>query len=151
VTDTGQTPGVESGRDATAASSSLKMMSRATYLREALLKNLFLVCAVVAVAAVALIFVFTLARGWGVVKDPGLAAFLGGTEWSATLGRFGIMPLVVGTLAITTGSLVLGAPSPSVLRSSSRRSHRRGSGRSYVPLSRCWPVCPRWCTASSGS
>jgi phosphate ABC transporter permease protein PstC len=86
------------------------MMSRATYLREALLKNLFLVCAVVAVAAVALIFVFTMARGWEVVKDPGLVAFLGGSEWSATLGRFGIMPLVVGTLAITIGSLVLGAP-----------------------------------------
>ncbi|HHJ98633.1 MAG TPA: phosphate ABC transporter permease subunit PstC [Actinobacteria bacterium] len=85
-------------------------MSRATYLREALLKNLFLVCAVVAVAAVALIFVFTMARGWEVVKDPGLVAFLGGSEWSATLGRFGIMPLVVGTLAITIGSLVLGAP-----------------------------------------
>jgi len=88
----------------------LKMMSRATYIREALLKNLFLLCAIVAVAAVALIFVFTTARGWEVVKDPGLAAFLGGTEWSSTLGRFGILPLVVGTLAITLGSLVLGAP-----------------------------------------
>lgn len=88
----------------------LKMMSRATYVREALLKNLFLLCAIVAVAAVSLIFVFTTARGWEVVKDPGLAAFLGGTEWSSTLGRFGILPLVVGTLAITLGSLVLGAP-----------------------------------------
>lgn len=88
----------------------LKMMSRATYVREALLKNLFLLCAIVAVAAVSLIFVFTTARGWEVVKDPGLAAFLGGAEWSSTLGRFGILPLVVGTLAITLGSLVLGAP-----------------------------------------
>lgn len=88
----------------------LKMMSRATYVREALLKNLFLLCAIVAVAAVALIFVFTIARGWEVVKDPGLAAFLGGAEWSSTLGRFGILPLVAGTLAITLGSLVLGAP-----------------------------------------
>ena len=88
----------------------LKMMSRATYVREALLKNLFLLCAIVAVAAVALIFVFTIARGWEVVKDPGLAAFLSGAEWSSTLGRFGILPLVAGTLAITLGSLVLGAP-----------------------------------------
>lgn len=88
----------------------LKMMSRATYIREALLKNLFLLCAIVAVAAVALIFVFTTARGWEVVKDPGLVAFLTGAEWSSTLGRFGILPLVVGTLAITLGSLVLGAP-----------------------------------------
>ena len=33
----------------------LKMMSRATYFREALLKNLFLVCAIAAVAGVALL------------------------------------------------------------------------------------------------
>jgi len=85
-------------------------MSRATYFREAALKNIFLLCAVLAVAAVALIFIFTTARGWEVVKDPGLAAFLGGAEWSSSLGRFGILPLVVGTLVITLGALLLGAP-----------------------------------------
>lgn len=88
----------------------LKMMSRATYLREALLKNLFLVCAIVAVVAVGLIFTFTTARGWSVIKDPGLGAFLGGTEWSSTLDKYGILPLVNGTLVITLGALLLGAP-----------------------------------------
>ncbi len=88
----------------------LKMMSRATYIREALLKNLFLVCAVVAVAAVSLIFIFTASRGWSVVRDPGLGAFLGGTEWSSTRGQYGILPLVSGTLVITIGALLLGAP-----------------------------------------
>ncbi len=96
--------------DEAPSSGGLKMMSRATYFREALLENLFLVCAVLAVAAVALIFIFTTVRGWGVIKDPGLAAFLGGTEWSSSLGQFGILPLVVGTLVITIGALVLGAP-----------------------------------------
>lgn len=88
----------------------LKMMSRATYLREALLKNLFLVCAVIAVAAVALIFIFTTARGWSVVRDPGLGNFLLGTEFSSSLERYGILPLITGTLVITIGSLLLGAP-----------------------------------------
>lgn len=88
----------------------LKMMSRATYLKEALLKNLFLVCAVVAVAAVALIFIFTTARGWSVVRDPGLGEFLLGTDFSSTLERYGILPLITGTLVITIGSLLLGAP-----------------------------------------
>ena len=87
-------------------SGSLKMMSRTTYVKEALLKNLFLVCAVVAVIAVALIFVFTTARGWEVVKDPGLGAFLGGTEWASTQEKYGILPLVNGTLAITFGALL---------------------------------------------
>lgn len=88
----------------------LKMMSRATYLKEALLRDIFLVCAVVAVAAVALIFIFTVARGWGVVRDPGLGAFLTGTEWSATYDQYGISPLIVGTMVVTIGALVLGAP-----------------------------------------
>ncbi len=93
-----------------ARSGTLKMMSRATYIREALLKNTFLVCAVVAVAAVALIFVFTLWRGWPVVQEPGLVAFLGGTEFSSSLDLYGILPLVSGTLVITLGALLLGAP-----------------------------------------
>jgi len=88
----------------------LKMMSRATYVREALLKNLFLVCAIVAVAAVSLIFIFTASRGWSVVRDPGLGAFLGGSEWSSTQEQYGILPLINGTLVVTLGALLLGAP-----------------------------------------
>jgi phosphate ABC transporter permease protein PstC len=88
----------------------LKMMSRATYFREAALRNLFLLCAVAAVAGVALIFVFVGVRGWPVIQDPGLAAFLFGSEWSATNGAFGILPLVTGTLVVTVGALLLGAP-----------------------------------------
>ncbi len=93
-----------------ATTGALKMMSRASYVREAALKNLFLVCAIVAVAAVALIFLFIGARGWGVVNTPGLGAFLGGTEWSSTYNQFGILPLVTGTLVVTIGALLLGAP-----------------------------------------
>jgi phosphate ABC transporter permease protein PstC len=88
----------------------LKMMSRATYIREALLQNIFLACAIVAVAGVALIFVFVGTRAWPVVSEPGLGAFLGGTEWSATYEKFGILPLVSGTLVVTLGALLLGAP-----------------------------------------
>jgi len=90
--------------------SALKMMSRATYVREAALRNLFLACAIVAVAGVALIFIFVGLRAWAVVEAPGIAAFLGGTTWSATYELFGILPLVNGTLVVTIGALLLGAP-----------------------------------------
>ena len=89
---------------------SLKLMSRATYVREAALKNLFMLCAVVAVAAVALILIFIGVRGWPVVQNPGLAAFLFGTEWSASRDAYGILPLITGTLVVTIGALLLGAP-----------------------------------------
>lgn len=89
---------------------SLKLMSRSAYLREAALKNLFMACAVVAVAAVALILLFVGIRGWPVVDDPGLAAFLTGRDWSSSHGLYGILPLVSGTLVVTVGALLLGAP-----------------------------------------
>ncbi|MBN1193584.1 MAG: phosphate ABC transporter permease subunit PstC [Coriobacteriia bacterium] len=86
------------------------MMSRGTYLREALLRTLFLICAVAAVAGVALIFVFVGVRGWPVIGDPGIVAFLTGSEWSSTAGQFGILPLVTGTLVVTIGALLMGTP-----------------------------------------
>jgi phosphate transport system permease protein len=85
-------------------------MSRATYLREATLKNLFMLCAIVAVAAVALILIFIGVRGWPVIQNPGLSAFLFGTEWSASGDAYGILPLITGTLVVTIGALLLGAP-----------------------------------------
>jgi len=93
-----------------AVKSSLKLMSKATYAKEAALRNLFLLCATVAVAGVALIFVFVGWRGWPVIQDPGLGAFLFGKVWSSSAGEFGILPLITGTFVITIGALVLGAP-----------------------------------------
>jgi len=88
----------------------LKMMSRGAYFQEAALRSLFMICAIVAVAAVALIFIFVGYRGWPVVQDPGLLAFLTGTEWSSTYDQYGLLPLLTGTLVITIGALLLGAP-----------------------------------------
>ncbi|MDZ4654422.1 MAG: phosphate ABC transporter permease subunit PstC [Coriobacteriia bacterium] len=90
--------------------STLKLMSKAIYVKEAALRNLFLLCATVAVLGVGLIFVFVGVRGWPVVQDPGLGAFLFGKVWSSSTGQFGILPLVTGTLVITLGALLLGAP-----------------------------------------
>lgn len=89
---------------------SLKLMSRETYARETSLRVLFLACACVAVAAVALIFLFVGWRGWPVLSEVGLGGFLLGSEWSATAGAFGILPLIAGSAVVVLGSLVLGAP-----------------------------------------
>ncbi|MDI6693378.1 MAG: phosphate ABC transporter permease subunit PstC [Anaerosomatales bacterium] len=88
----------------------LKLMSRSTYLKEAALKNLFMLCATMAVAGVVLIFLFVGWRGWPVFSEVGLKGFLGGSEWLPTQGLFGILPLLVGSLVVTLGALALGAP-----------------------------------------
>lgn len=90
--------------------SNLKLVSRATYIKEAALKNLFLLCALLAVAGVALIFVFVGYRGWPVFTGVGLTNFLFGMEWLPSEELFGILPLFVGSIVVTLGALLLGTP-----------------------------------------
>jgi phosphate ABC transporter permease protein PstC len=88
----------------------LSTISRATYFKEAALRNLFLVCACVAVAGVALIFLFVGWRGWPIFAKVGLFQFLGGGVWHPTKNEFGILTLIVNSLLATLGALALGAP-----------------------------------------
>lgn len=90
--------------------SGLRLMSKATYFKEAALKNLFMLCASLAVAGVALIFVFVGIRGLPAFSEVGFFGFLLGKQWSATNGTFGILPLMYGSLVVTLGALVLGTP-----------------------------------------
>lgn len=88
----------------------LATITRATYLKEAALRNLFLLCACVAVAGVALIFIFVGFRGWPIFAKVGLGQFLAGGTWYPTKGSFGILPLIVNSLLAMAGALVLGGP-----------------------------------------
>jgi len=93
-----------------AGNGGLSRISRATHLKEALLRNAFLVCACVAVAGVTLIFVFVGYQGWPIFAKLGIGEFLGGRVWYPTKGLFGILTLVVNSLLAMAGGLVLGAP-----------------------------------------
>lgn len=95
--------------DLTAPVSNLRLVSRATYVREAGLKNLFLLCAFVAVMGVALIFVFVGLRGWPIFAQEGIS-FLSGAEWNPTEDIYGIFPLIFGSFVVMLGALVLGTP-----------------------------------------
>ncbi len=88
----------------------LQLVSRSTHLKELALKNLFLLCAGVAVAGVVLIFAFVGVRGWPIFAEVGLWAFLAGREWNPTGEVFGILPLIWGSVVVMAGALVLGTP-----------------------------------------
>lgn len=88
----------------------LSTISRATRVKEAALHNLFLLCAFVAVAGVALIFLFVGSQGWPIFAKVGIAKFLSGSIWYPTKGSFGILTLIVNSLLAMSGALVLGAP-----------------------------------------
>ncbi|MHB9003074.1 MAG: phosphate ABC transporter permease subunit PstC [Coriobacteriia bacterium] len=92
------------------ANNGLLLVSRSTYLKEAALKNLFFLCAFVAVMGVALIFLFVGWRGWPVFAQVGVWDFLAGRVWSPGTGQYGIFPFIYGTLVVMAGALVLGTP-----------------------------------------
>ncbi|MCC6102608.1 MAG: phosphate ABC transporter permease subunit PstC [Atopobiaceae bacterium] len=87
----------------------LKLVDRRTYRKERALQYLFLACALIAVLAVVLIFVFTFGKSIPVFTDIGLAEFFSGT-WSPSEGRYGIATLLAGSLLVTAGALAIGMP-----------------------------------------
>jgi len=101
--------GEATGRTARKATQ-LQLVTRKTQLKEFALASLFFGCAIVAVLAVAFIFAFVAWRAFPIFTEVGFVDFITGTEWSATQGKFGIVPFIVGSFVVTLGSLAIGAP-----------------------------------------
>jgi phosphate ABC transporter permease protein PstC len=62
--------------------------------------------------ALGLIAFFILQSGAALIARVGLGDFLGGSEWmpSADPPRFGILPMIIGSLWLTFGALLIGVP-----------------------------------------
>lgn len=67
-------------------------------------------CALASILVVVLVAVFVFREGYPVLANTGLFAFVFGQDWMPTQGVFGIFPMVIGTFAITLGSMLLGVP-----------------------------------------
>ena len=88
----------------------LRLVSRRTYLKELSLRYLFFACALVAVIAVALIFVFVGVQGWPAFTEIGVKDFVFGRVWAPSQELYGILPLIWGSLVVMVGALILGTP-----------------------------------------
>ncbi|MEG0019130.1 MAG: phosphate ABC transporter permease subunit PstC [Oscillospiraceae bacterium] len=75
-------------------------------------KYIFFGFGATSVLAVVLIAVFIFAGGYPAIKEIGLFNFLFGTKWAPTneVPQFGILPMIVGSLYITTGAVIIGVP-----------------------------------------
>lgn len=78
--------------------------------KEKVLRYVFLLAASVAILTIFLIFVFIAAKGVPLFFKVPLPTFLFGTNWSPTKGHFGAFPLLVGSVLVTGGAVVIGAP-----------------------------------------
>ena len=79
-------------------------------INEKVMKIVFLVAACTSVLAVALICIFLFANGIPAMKKIGFAEFLTGTKWKPGNNKFGIFPMILGSIYVTGGALIIGVP-----------------------------------------
>ena len=78
--------------------------------REKLMEYVFLLAAVISIVAVALICIFLFANGIPAMKKIGFAEFLTGTKMKPGNNKFGIFPMILGSIYVTGGALIIGVP-----------------------------------------
>ncbi|MDP2858030.1 MAG: phosphate ABC transporter permease subunit PstC [Bacillota bacterium] len=69
-----------------------------------------LVSALSSVFILGLIIVFIFFEGLPAFRAAGVAGFFTGLKWAPTKSVFGILPMILGSLWVTAGALILGAP-----------------------------------------
>ncbi|MDR3270271.1 MAG: phosphate ABC transporter permease subunit PstC [Peptococcaceae bacterium] len=74
------------------------------------MKIVFFIAAWVAILCVALICVFLLANGLPAIGEIGPLNFLLGTKWKPGNDLYGIAPMIVGSVYVTAGAVLIGAP-----------------------------------------
>lgn len=79
-------------------------------MKEKAMKIVFLAAACVSILAVALICIFLFANGVPAIKEIGLFDFLSGTSWKPGNNKFGILPMILGSIYVTAGALIVGVP-----------------------------------------
>jgi phosphate transport system permease protein len=81
-------------------------------MKERAISIMLLVAALGALLALALITYFVFQSGLPLILEVGLWNFLSGTTWNPTANppQFGLLPMIVGSLWLTVGSLVIGVP-----------------------------------------
>lgn len=71
---------------------------------------LLMICALTSILVVVLVGLFVIIQGYPVLAKTGFLTFVFGSSWQPTSGVFGILPMVVGTVAVTLISLMIGVP-----------------------------------------
>jgi len=78
--------------------------------KDKLSERIFFMFALSSISALALITVFIFSQGAPIVTQVGLFQFIFGMSWSPSHGEFGIFPMIIGSLSVTTGAAILGIP-----------------------------------------
>jgi phosphate transport system permease protein len=79
-------------------------------MKEKMYEKILLFCAMASTLVVILVGLFVFLQGYPLLEKRGFLSFLLGRDWLPGEGVFGILPMVIGTLAVTLGALIIGVP-----------------------------------------
>jgi phosphate transport system permease protein len=71
---------------------------------------IFFIFALSSISALALITVFIFIQGAPIIANVGIFRFIFGMNWAPSQNEFGIFPMIVGSISVTTGAAFLGIP-----------------------------------------
>ena len=79
---------------------------------DSIIETIIFICGMLSIVFVVLIFGFLLKEGLAFFKEFGVISFIGGEFWYPTSDppKFGILPLIVGSLLVTVGACVIAVP-----------------------------------------
>lgn len=79
-------------------------------IKEVSMKTVFIICACVSIVAVLLICLFLFANGLPTIGKIGVGEFLLGGVWKPLEDKFGILPMIIGSIYVTAGAIIIGVP-----------------------------------------
>ncbi|AFD00713.1 phosphate ABC transporter membrane protein 1, PhoT family [Methanocella conradii HZ254] len=80
------------------------------HVKEKIVQSSLFICALSSIAIILLIIFFIINEGLPAISRRGILDFILGGEWNATYSVYGILPMIVGTLAVTLLSLLISVP-----------------------------------------
>lgn len=81
-----------------------------TKIREKVMHTVFFISACVAVYGVLMICIFLFAEGIPALREIGVIRFISGKVWYPSADKYGVLPMILGSICVTAGALVLGVP-----------------------------------------
>lgn len=78
--------------------------------KERIMQVVFALCACVSILAVILICVFLFVNGVPGIAKIGPLSFFTGTTWKPGNNKFGILPMILGSIYVTGGAVLIGVP-----------------------------------------
>lgn len=79
-------------------------------IKDYIMKAVFFIAACVSVLAVALICWFIFSNAFPAISKIGVGNFIFGTVWRPLNNKFGIFPMIIGSLYVTAGAVAIGVP-----------------------------------------